>query len=133
MIKSDGKGTMQFPACRSRGMNAIGPLSGHYGQDQEQHLAALRLLRDQSTFVMPMHWYPCEVLELVSYSQPEGSLECDQTSRHWIRAFACAALLRANEAPWSYSGGANPSFNLIQLINSIEALPVSIRTDGHRS
>jgi hypothetical protein len=33
-----------------------------YGQDQELHLAPLRLLRDQGILVEPMHWYPCEVL-----------------------------------------------------------------------
>jgi len=73
--------------------------SADYGQDQEQHLAALRHLRDTGSFIEPMYWYPCEVLELVRHS-PEGSIDIQG---HWIRAFACAALLRANEEPWNYS------------------------------
>ena len=78
-----------------------------YGQDQEKHLAALRRLRDTGTFVKPMHWHPCEVLELMRNSQPDdpswkpgGS----GTRGHWARAFACAALLRAKQEPWKYQG-----------------------------
>jgi len=98
-----------------------------YGQDQEQHLAALQLLRDTGTFPDPMHWFPCEVLELMRNSEPEGSPESERVEDHWIRAFVCAALLRAREAPWNYGGdGAAPSFTLIQLINSVEALPIDL-------
>jgi hypothetical protein len=104
-----------------------------YGQDQEQHLAALRLLRDKGIFVEPMHWYPCEVLELVRNSEPDGSPESERVEDHWIRAFVCAALLRAKEAPWEYGGdAAAPSFTLIQLINSIEALPVDLTQSAVR-
>jgi hypothetical protein len=94
--------------------------SADYGQDQEEHLAPLRQLRDSGKFVEPMHWYPCEVLELVRHSGPEGYAD---NHGPWIRAFACAALLRANEAPWNYGDG-NTSYNLIGLIRSIHALPV---------
>jgi hypothetical protein len=93
-----------------------------YGQDQELHLAPLRLLRDQRIFVVPMHWYPCEVLELIRNSGPEGSLGVRD---HWIRAFSSAALLRAMYEPWNYTGAAQPSFTLIQLINSLAALPIN--------
>jgi hypothetical protein len=41
-----------------------------YGRDQEQHLAPLRRLCDTGTFVEPMYWYPCEVLELIRHSPP---------------------------------------------------------------
>ena len=101
-----------------------------YGQDQEQHLAMLRQLRDTGTFVEPMHWYPCEVLELIRNSEPEdpswkpGSVGL---RGHWIRGFACTALLRALEPPWEYKGDpAQPSFNLIQLIYSLRVLPVDL-------
>lgn len=98
-----------------------------YGQDKEQHLAALRMLRDTGTFTEPLHWFPCEVLELVRNSEPEASPEAERLEDHWSRAFACAALLRAGEAPWNYGGdAAGPSFTVIQLINSIEALPVDL-------
>ena len=92
-----------------------------YGQDQELHLAPLRLLRDKRIFVEPMYWYPCEVLELVRNSGPDGSLGVRD---HWIRAFSSAALLRAMYDPWNYAGAAQPSFTLIQLINSLAALPI---------
>lgn len=82
-----------------------------YGQDQELHLAPLRSLRDQHTFVEPMHWYPCEVLELVRNSGPDGSLSIHD---HWIRAFSSAALLRAKNEPWNHQAdAAQPSFTLI--------------------
>ncbi|MFC5862807.1 hypothetical protein ACFPT7_10935 [Acidicapsa dinghuensis] len=97
-----------------------------YGQDQEQHFAALRLLRDKHIFAEPMHWYPCEVLELVRYSEPDGSPEPEREKEHWIRAFSSAALLRAMQSPWNYSAdGASPSLSLIQLIGSLEALPIN--------
>jgi len=96
-----------------------------YGMDQKQHLVPLRLLRDNGVFVAPMHWYPCEVLELVRNSEPDCSPEADRLRDHWIRAFSSAALLRAMHQPWNYSGAADPSFTLIQLLNSLEALPIN--------
>jgi hypothetical protein len=104
-----------------------------YGRDQDQHLAPLRLLRDQRIFVGPMYWYPCEVLELVRYSEPDGSPASDRMRDHWIRAFASAALLRARNEPWNYTAdGANPSFTLIQLLNSLEVLPIDFAPNAVR-
>jgi hypothetical protein len=95
-----------------------------YGRDQEQHLVPLRLLRDKRLFVVPMHRYPCEVLELVRNSEPDGRRGSSRVHEHWLRAFACAALFRSKEEPWNYAGdAASPSFTLIQLLNSLEALP----------
>jgi len=102
--------------------------SADYGQDQEKHLAPLRHLRDTGTFVEPMYWYPCEVLELKRHSQLEGSTDIHG---HWIRAFACAALLRANEKPWNYSGSST-SYNLILLIKSIQVLPIDFTPQALR-
>jgi hypothetical protein len=99
-----------------------------YGQDQEKHLTALRYLRDTGKFVEPMHWYPCEVLELVRHSQPAG---VTSVQYQWICAFACAALLRAREEPWNYGGGA-ASYTLIRLINSIETLPIAVTSQAIR-
>jgi hypothetical protein len=98
-----------------------------YGQDQEKHLAQLRHLRDTGTFVEPLYWYPCEVLELVRHS-PEGYID---TRGHWIRAFACAALLRAKEEPWNYDRGTT-SYDLIRLIKSIEVLPIDFTPQALR-
>ena len=100
-----------------------------YGRDQERHLAALRHLRDTGSFLEPMELYPCEVLELVrnwppgDWSWTPGS---DGGRAQWIRAFACAALLRAEQDPWNYGAGASPSFTLIHLIESLSALPVDL-------
>ncbi|MBV8113143.1 MAG: hypothetical protein JO300_00250 [Silvibacterium sp.] len=104
-----------------------------YGQDKERHLASLRLLRDRGIFVKPMYWYPCEVLELVRYSDPDSSPGPDRVRDHWIRAFASAALLRALNEPWNYTAdAADPSFTLIQMFNSLEALPIAFAPSAVR-
>lgn len=92
-----------------------------YGRDCEKHLAPLRLLRDQGVFSQPMHWYPCEVLELVRHSRG-----------HWIGAFANAALLRAMNEPWNYSGSGQPSYTLIRLLSSLEELPIDFTPETVR-
>lgn len=92
-----------------------------YGRDCEKHLAPLRLLRDQGVFSQPMHWYPCEVLELVRHSRG-----------HWIGAFANAALLRAMNEPWNYSGSGQPSYTLIKLLSSLEELPIDFTPETVR-
>ena len=102
-----------------------------YGQDKEKHLAALRLLRDEGKFVPPMHWYPCEVLELNS-AATGGSGEPEPLKHNWISAFANAALLRAMHQPWSYSGGASQNSMLIHLLDSIGGLPVDFAPDAIR-
>jgi hypothetical protein len=101
-----------------------------YGQDQEKHLAPLQYLRDTGKFVEPMHFYPCEVLELVRHSQPAG---VTSVQYQWMCAFACAALLKATEEPWNYCGGAAAiSYTLIRLINSIETLPIDVTSQAVR-
>jgi hypothetical protein len=102
-----------------------------YGRDQEKHLAPLRLLRDQGMFVAPMHWYPCEVLELVC-SATNCRCEPDQPHCNWIPAFANAALLRAMYKPWNYSGGARQNSMLIHLLESFEGLPINFVPDAVR-
>jgi hypothetical protein len=77
-----------------------------------------------------MYWYPCEVLELARHSEPGGNTELRD---HWIRAFVCAALLRAKEEPWNYgAGGDTTSFNLILLIMSIRTLPIDFTRQAVR-
>jgi hypothetical protein len=42
-------------------------------------------------------------------------------------------LLRAKEEPWNYAADvASPSFTLIQLLNSLEALPADFTPNGVR-
>lgn len=93
-----------------------------YGMDLDEHLAALRRIRDDGVVLAPMRWEPREVLELIRWSEPEdpqwkpGRMGPDG---HRMRAFACAALLRAAAEPanWPYFDGENQT--LIQLIASV--------------
>lgn len=105
-----------------------------YGHDTAKYFAALLLVRDEKRFIEPMHMYPCEVLELIRNSQPEdpdwkpGSVG---VRGHWIRAFASAAILRAQQPPWSYTAdSADPSFSLIQLMESLRFLPVDFAVES---
>lgn len=101
-----------------------------YGQQQQRHLAPLLHLRDTGEFIVPMHYYPCEVLELTRNSEPNWTAGM---RGHWERAFACAALLRARQEPWNYSAAtAQPSFDLIQLIHSIRFLSAGLPSDTIR-
>ena len=72
-----------------------------YGMDDQLHLAALRIIRDQGKVPESLEWHPSEVLRLMRWSNPEeprhrpGSVG---KRGHRMRAFACAALLRARVA-----------------------------------
>jgi len=107
-----------------------------YGQDQEQHLATLRNLRDSGTFAEPMHWYPCKVLELIRNSEPDNSLWKPGSvgiRGHWMRAFASTALLRALGPPWEYKAdAAQPSYTMIKLIYSLRVLPIDLTSAAVR-
>ncbi|HVT99087.1 MAG TPA: hypothetical protein VHE33_16400 [Acidobacteriaceae bacterium] len=107
-----------------------------YDEEVEGHFAALLPIRNEARFIVPMQWCPGEVLELIRYSQPDrpdwkpGS---PKIRGHWMRAFASAALLRAQFPPWNYRGdAAEPSLTLIQLIHSLRALPVDFNIEASR-
>lgn len=98
-----------------------------YGEEAEGHLTALRQVRDTGTFPEPMHWCPAEVMELIRWSEPEDpDWKPGQTGElgHWMRAFSCAALLRATREPWNYGDGVGTDSTLIQLVLSLCVLPV---------
>jgi hypothetical protein len=99
-----------------------------YGQGIEKHLAALRQVRDTGAFPEKMYWYPMEVLELIRWSEPEDpDWKPGRAGEfgHWMRAFSCAAILRAEHEPYNnlYNNGCTDS-TIIQLIRSLRALPV---------
>jgi hypothetical protein len=99
-----------------------------YGGGEDEHLAALRQIRDTGTFPQKMYWYPAEVLELVRNSEPDDpirSLGRTGVFGHWLRAFSCAALLRATREPWNYGDGMFTDETLIQMILSLRTLPVN--------
>ena len=69
-----------------------------YGMDMNAHLTELRTIRDQGIVPTPLPWHPGEVLELIRWSNPENPAhKPGSTGRrgHQMRAFACAAILRA--------------------------------------
>jgi hypothetical protein len=107
-----------------------------YGSDSEKHLAALIRLRDTGTFVEPLHWYPCEVLELtrngVSGGLSPGEADERAIRSNWIVAFASASLLQALRPPWEYSSSAPPSFDLIQLLQGLHGLPIDLTSPALR-
>jgi hypothetical protein len=98
-----------------------------YGMGLEEHLVALRQIRDTGRFPQEMYWYPAEVLELIRWSEPEDpNWKPGETGvlGHWMRAFSCAALLRATREPWNYGDGLATDSTLGHLIVSLCALPV---------
>jgi hypothetical protein len=99
-----------------------------YGMHADEHFLALRQVRDTGTFPPKMHWCPMEVLELIRWSEPEDpEWKPGRTGEfgHWMRAFSCAAILRAEHEPYNYhyNDGCVDS-TVIQLILSLRALPV---------
>src|SRR4051812_24967850 len=75
-----------------------------YGSDAVEHLAALRVLRETGRFPDESGWIPMEVLQLIRWSEPENpEWKPGRTGEfgQWMRAFSCAAILRAEHAPWN--------------------------------
>lgn len=105
--------------------------SADYGRDVDQHLAALRQIRDTGTFPPKMYWFPAEVLELFRWSDSGcGDLARGETDEfvHWARAFCCVALLRATRDPWNYGDGLSTGETTIRLILSLRALKADFIT-----
>jgi hypothetical protein len=101
-----------------------------YGDRADEHLLALRQVRDTGTFPEEMHWRPMEVFELIRWSEPDDpNWKPGRTGEfgHWMRAFSCAAILRAEHEPWKYpyNDGSTDS-TVIQLIMSLQALPIDL-------
>jgi hypothetical protein len=108
-----------------------------YGCDGDAHLAALRQLRDTITLSENPGWVPMEVLELIRWSEPENpEWKPGRTGEfgHWMRAFSCAAILRAEHEPWNYhyNDGSTCS-TTIQLVLSLDALPVELKDEAARN
>jgi hypothetical protein len=96
-----------------------------YGRDVKEHLAHLQRIHAEGSFAVPMRWHPQEVLELIRWSEPEDPSwkpGAPGQRGHWMRAFACASLLRA--AGESENGDLRVGWNqtLIQLIESLRAV-----------
>jgi hypothetical protein len=97
-----------------------------YGSDFEQHLVLLRIYRDGGTLPVPLLWHAGEVLELIRWSQPDDPT-CKPSGRgengHWMRAFACVALLSAGTSRDSVVIRNFMTTNLPILLLSLVRLP----------
>ena len=113
--------TDEMLACISKADN---------GEEADEHFAALQHLRHTCTFSDNPGYVPMEVLELIRWSEPNNPNwkpgELGEFG-HWMRAFSCAAILRAEHGPWNY-GYSNSSMDstTIQLVLSLQALPVDL-------
>lgn len=106
-----------------------------YGERADEHLAALRQVRDTGAFPQRIHWCPAEVMELIRWSEPEDpNWKPGKTGElgHWMRAFSCAALLRATREPWNYGDGIGTDSTLVQLALSLCELPIDFTAQAAR-
>jgi hypothetical protein len=105
-----------------------------YGCRADEHIVALRQVRDAGTFPQEMHWCPMEVLELIRWSEPEDpEWKSGRTGEfgHWMRVFSCAAILRAEHEPYNYSyNDGSTDSTVIQMIMSLRALPVDFTSQA---
>ncbi len=90
--------------------------SADYDYDLDNHLRALRRIRDDQHIDVPMDWEPKEVLELTRWLIPENAEEDVQ------RAFSCAALLVFAAAPDAQEYEHSEFNTLISLVHSALAL-----------
>lgn len=96
-----------------------------YGMQADEHFAALKHIRETGQVPAPIGWVPQEVLELIRWSEPEDPdwAPGGQGQRgHHMRAFACAALLRAAAEPANEQILWGHSSTLAQLAASAVAL-----------
>ena len=103
-----------------------------YGSRADEHMVALRQIRDTGTFPADLTWCPMEALELTRWTEPEEREgQPRSTFEHWARAFSCAAILRAEHEPYNYlyNDGCTCS-TVIQLIWSLRLLPMDFRSQA---
>jgi hypothetical protein len=99
-----------------------------YGDDVEIHLAALHQIRAKNIPV-PLKWHPGEVLCLTRWTELESLKSLDggiSTRNHWMRLFACTALIWASLEPendddrgeyWNHIEGEEST--IIQFLDSV--------------
>ena len=95
-----------------------------YGQDFDEHLEQLAAIKS-GKILAPMRWEPKEVLELIRWSEPEDPTWSPGSTGdrgHWMRLFACAALLRAAAEPANEGHFTGEDSTIIQLVDSVMKL-----------
>jgi hypothetical protein len=99
-----------------------------YGWAANEHLAALRRIRDEGTVFTPMKIVPAgEVLSLVRWSEPDDPTRTNESHGargHLLRLFCCAALARAGVEPMNqtHSNYGLQNTTIVQLLRSALAL-----------
>ena len=96
-----------------------------YGQDIKKHHDALTSIYRAG--ITPRHgnWYPREVLELTRWSEPDKPhhpADAVGARGHWMRLFACTALLRVDRLPECRNHLLGCDSTIIQLTESAIAL-----------
>jgi hypothetical protein len=117
--------------------------SADYGEEIDEHYRHLVAIRDSRTFPIRKSWIPCEVLELIRWSRPDlPDWKPGESGEigHWLRAFCCAALLRAQCEPWNWQLGCSGNGNffewtgmdstVVHLVLSLCELPVNLAADA---
>jgi len=105
-----------------------------YGRDADEHFAALREIH-RGIIPNPIQWHPREVLQLFRWSEPEDpgwKPGATGIQGHWMRAFACAVLLRSAGEPLAHMYFENEHETLMQLIDSSLVLGTDV-IDAARS
>lgn len=93
------------------------------GHEVEANLRALRQLRSGGALPVPMPFEPREVLELTRWFRPDDEpAAADRRRGHAMRAFACAALLRASGEPGNHALCEGQNQTLVNLLWSLDAL-----------
>lgn len=95
-----------------------------YGNEEKEHFQELKRIHEGKPIPAPLLWNPSEVLTLTRWNEPDD-LKYKGGRKglrgHLIRAFCCAVLLQAGDAPeavdYTYADGENQT--LIQLIESV--------------
>lgn len=107
-----------------------------YGIDADKHFVALKQLRDNFTLPENPVMIPMEVLELMRWDEPDTDIRPGKAAEfgHWMMAFSCAAILRAEHEPFNYkhNDGSTDS-TTIQLILSLEALPIDFNQEAAKT
>lgn len=81
--------------------------SGDYRTDEQQHLAALREIRDTGLVPLPLAWHPLEVVSLYQWSEGE---DVD----HAARAFGCTVICLPELVPAGQGrGGLEDTFAVL--------------------
>lgn len=97
-----------------------------YGTGFEDHLQALRRLRDRDISDQPMAWEPQEVLNLFRWSEfgddRTGREQRTEQAFHLMRAFCCALILEASVTPANHEEFVGNNQTLIQLLESARVL-----------